>query len=296
MKIAVAFPTTEIGADAGAIREWTLGVEAMGYNHVRVPEHVLGANPVSRPDWKGLYDLHSMFHEPFTLMSFMAAITTKLGFVTSILILPQRQTVLVAKQAAEVDVLSKGRLRLGIGVGWNALEFEALGVSFAERGAIFEEQIGVLRELWTKDAVTLDLPYHTITDAGICPAPLQRPIPLWFGGGIDPSQTKPASEKVMRRIARLADGWMPACLPDDTFVEQFARFKGYCRHYGRNPDTIGLEVTMKAPRNSDAWIATAARWRQLGTTYLGVNTMGDGLNGADQHLRRLEEVRPALFE
>lgn len=293
LKFGVALPHTEIEQDPIALRDWAQGMEELGFDHVRVPEHVLGANPASRPDWQGLYDLHTPFYEPMTLIPFLAAHTTKLEFATTILILPQRQTVLVAKQAACADLLCGGRWRMGIGVGWNALEYEALGVDFTKRGDIYEEQIGVLRALWTQDAVTFDLPYHKIDDAGICPLPVQRPIPIWFGGGMDPSQPTPAGERVLRRIARLADGWLPVCAPEsEAAIRMFEQFRTYAREYGRDPASIGVEGSIRDfVTDRDKWPDRIAAWRALGATHVGINTMGAGLSGVAEHLRNLEEVK-----
>ena len=205
MKLGVVFPQIEMGADPGAVRAYGQAVEQIGYHHILAYEHVVGANTASRPGWRGPYDIDSVFHEPFVLFGFLAGLTERIEFATGIVILPQRQTVLVAKQAAALDVLSGGRLRLGIGIGWNAVEYEALGTDFHNRGRRCEEQVALLRALWTERAVTFDGKWHRVTDAGIEPLPVQRPIPLWFGGG---------EERVLRRIARLADGWMPQFQPD----------------------------------------------------------------------------------
>lgn len=295
MQFGIALPHTEIAADPAALREWAQGVEAIGFDHVRLPDHVLGASRKSRPNWTGLYDVETPFYEPLMTIGFLAGVTSRLGFLSSILILPQRPTALVAKQAAIADLFSGGRMRLGVGIGWNEVEYEALGVDFARRGDIYEEQIAVLRELWTKEAVTLDLPYHKIDDAGICPLPVQRPIPIWMGGGIDPANVRPAGEKVMRRIARLADGWMPVCPPDEQAMAIFETFFGYCREYGRDPSTIGIEVSIRGSAEMrDKWPELVAAWTRMGATHIGFNTMGDGLRGPEQHLRRLEEIREAL--
>lgn len=296
MQIGVVFPQTEIGSDAGAIREYARAVEAMGYTHISAYDHVVGAHVASRPGWKGPYTHESMFHEPFVLFSYIAAIAPKIGLSTGIVILPQRQTVLVAKQAACLDVLSNGRLRLGVGTGWNEVEYEALGVRFADRGKIYEEQIEVLRALWSREAVTFKTPFHTIPDAGINPLPIQRPIPLWMGGGQDsPISGAAASEKVIRRIARLADGWIALFQPDDRGRELHSLFLGFCREHGRDPKSVGLEGKLNAHRAGEArWSESVAAWADMGASHLVINTMGDGLAGADQHLSRLQEFRRAL--
>ena len=297
MKIGAVFPQTDIGDDAGAIREWTLGVEAMGFDHVDAYDHVIGANTASRPGWDGAYDIDSQFYEPFTLLSYMAALSSTLSFMTGVFILPQRQTVLFAKQAACLDRLCGGRLRLGVGTGWNAVEYEALGVDFAQRGAIFDDQIEVLRALWSNRAVTIDTPFHKITDAGLKPMPVQQPIPLWLGGGGGGTivQTSTSNDKVIRRIARLADGWLPLCAPDEHGAALVERMRGYARDYGRDPAGIGIQAGLRGRRAlEDQWAEHANAWRRLGATHMFINTMQDGLTGADQHLRRLEEALRAV--
>lgn len=296
MQIGVVFPQTEIGADFGAIREYAKSVEAMGYTHVLAYDHVLGANTASRPGWRGAYTLESMFHEPFVLFSYMAGATSRLGFITGILIVSQRQTALVAKQAACLDVLCEGRLRLGIGTGWNEVEYEALGISFAGRSKRMEEQTEVLRKLWTKDAITLRTPMHTITDAGISPLPVQRPIPIWMGGGSDrPNWNTTAKDGAIRRIARLADGWVPLWEPGERAEELMEKYRGFCREYGRDPARLGLQGRLYAHRGKEAsWSEGIGAWRDIGASHLAINTMDDGLKGAQQHLRRLEEFRPLI--
>jgi probable F420-dependent oxidoreductase len=296
MHFGVVFPHDEIDADSGAIKEFAQAVEALGYDHILAADHVVGANKATRPDWRGPYHLESIFHEPFVLFSYMAGVTTQIGFATGILILPQRQTALVAKQAACLDVLCKGRFRLGIGTGWNDVEYEALGMSFANRGKIFDDQIDVLRALWTQPAVTFKTPFHSITDAGINPLPVQRPIPIWFGGGgTHPVFSTPNVDKVSRRIARVGDGWMPSFQPDDQGAELMAKFRGYCREYGRDPAGIGLEGFVVTQRKTESnWGSLISAWQGLGATHIAINSMYDGLQGVEQHVRRLEEVRSLL--
>src|ERR1700683_4079741 len=181
MQIGVVFPQTEIGGDVGALRGYAQRVEELGFRHVLAYDHVLGADPAVYPGWDGPYDVTTTFHEPFVLFGYLAGITS-LELVTGIIILPQRQTALVAKQAAEVDLLSKGRFRLGVGLGWNAVEYEALGRSFSDRGRRSEEQVALLRRLWTEPSVTHAGASEQVNGAGLAPLPVQRPIPIWFGG------------------------------------------------------------------------------------------------------------------
>ncbi len=214
MRIGVSLPQREpgFGSDVGAIREFAQAAEAMGYVHLRTGEHVLGANVGSRPDRRGPYGHTDLWHEPFVLYGYLAGVTQTIEFVTSILILPQRQAALVAKQAAELDVVSGGRLRLGIGIGWNDVEYEALGQSFGDRGRRCEEQMELMRALWTRELVTFNGRWHTVTDAGLNPMPVQRPIPMWIGGGPGSvlATSTAGADRVLRRVARMADGWFPS--------------------------------------------------------------------------------------
>lgn len=294
MRLGVIFPQTEIGTDPIAVRDFAQGVEALGYDHLLAYDHVLGANIANRAGWLG-YTMDDMFHEPFVLFGYLAGFTRRLEFVTGILILPQRQTALVAKQAAELDVLSGGRLRFGVGNGWNSVEYEALGMDFHTRGKRMEEQIQVLRALWTQESVSFHGRWHRITDAGIRPLPIQRPIPLWMGG---------ESDAVIRRVARLADGWFPGGtlanertrMPARSREDQVARLRGYLQAAGRDPASVGLEGRVAVGRGDpDEWRRDVVKWRSLGATHLSVSTMRAGLGTPQAHIdaarRFLEAVR-----
>src|SRR6202165_5219483 len=196
MQIGVVFPQTELGGDVGAVRAYAQGVEQLGYAHLLAYDHVVGADPAIHQGWAGPYDVRTTFHEPFVMFGYIAAITS-LELVTGIIILPQRQTVLVAKQAAEVDLLTNGRFRLGIGLGWNTVEYEALGKNFSDRGVRSEEQVALLRRLWTEQSVTHDGPSERVTGAGLAPLPVQQPIPIWSGA---------RSPRAFRRAGRLGAG------------------------------------------------------------------------------------------
>jgi probable F420-dependent oxidoreductase len=290
MQIGVVYPQIAMETDPAAVSHFAQAVEEMGYAYVLAYDHVLGANRASRPGKVLPYDIHNTFHEPLVLFAFMAPQTSKLGFVVGVMVLTQRQTALVAKQAACVDVLSQGRLRLGVGTGWNDVEYEALGMDFKTRGARIEEQVAVLRELWTEPAVTFRGADHTVTDAGLNPLPVQRPIPIWFGGGGDRvmfGQT--ANLKVLRRIARIGDGWLQPAMSPARFSELLEVLHGYCREFGRDPRTLGLESRLEASlAGQDRWADEAQTWRGLGVTDLTINTMTDDLYGVDAHLKRLE--------
>jgi probable F420-dependent oxidoreductase len=287
MRIGAIFPQTEIGADPGVIRDYAQAVEGMSFSHILVYDHVLGANTETRPGWRGPYTHETMFHEPFVLFGYLAALTTKVELVTGVIILPQRQTALVAKQAAEVDVLSGGRMRLGIGVGWNPVEYQALGEDFATRGARSVEQIEVLRRLWTAPSVTFTGRWHHIEAAGINPLPVQRPIPIWIGGQAD---------AVLRRVARLGDGWFPQIPPDELARDLVSKLHDYIHAAGRLISAVGIEARLSLSQVPDEveWRPYAERWRALGATHLDVNTMGLGYTTVRQHLDELQRVKAAL--
>ncbi len=286
MKFGVIFPQTEIGPDPSAVRDFAQAAEGLGYDHIIPYDHVVGADPASRPGWNPPYTYKDMFHEPFVLFGYLAAVTNSIGLVSGVVILPQRQTVLVAKQAAAVDVLSGGRLRLGIGIGWNAVEYEALGENFKNRGRRSEEQIEVLRALWTKELVTFKGRWHKITDAGINPLPIQRPIPIWFGG---------SAELLLRRVARLGDGWFPLIEPGDKVRAMIEKIRAYAKEAGRDPSAIGIEGRVAIAAGSpEQWIKAISQWKELGATHLSVNTMKAGLSGPSAHIDAIRRFKEAI--
>jgi probable F420-dependent oxidoreductase len=294
MQVGVTAPITEFGADFIGLRDFIQAAEDLRYAHVRLLDHVLGADPQFHPEVPEFpYTHKSYLHEPLTLMSYLAAITHQIHLVTAILILPQRQTALVAKQAAEVDVLSGGRLRLGIGVGWNPVEYEALGEDFHNRGQRCAEQIAVLRALWTQEVVNFKGQWHQITHAGLNPLPIQRPIPIWIGAGRSVQPIPP--EAALRRIGRLADGWFPMFSPGSAGQEAIVRVHGYAREAGRDPATIGLEgrvtVAGKGPQD---WLAQARAWEDLGATHLSVGTGGGGLTSPQQHIDAIRSCKEVM--
>ncbi len=288
MRVGVVFPQTEIGTDPGVIREFAQAVEQMGYTHVLIYDHVVGAHPdrLAGLGFRPPYTYQSPFHEPLVLSGYLAAVTRTLELATGILILPQRQTVLVAKQAAEVDVLSGGRLRLGVGLGWNPVEYEALGQSFADRGRRIAEQVALLRRLWTEELVDFAGRYHTVRGAGLNPLPVQRPIPIWMGGSAEPA---------LRRIARLADGWIPEVRSEQDAAAAVARMRGYLTTAGRDPGRFGIEGRIRLARTpQDSWPQAVHLWRDLGATHLSVDTMRAGLTGPQAHLAVLDAFRRIL--
>jgi probable F420-dependent oxidoreductase len=284
MQIGVTFPQTEIGSDPAAIRDYAQAAEGLGYSHLLAFDHVLGAGTANRPNWSGPYTYQSMFHEPFVLFGYLAALT-HLELVTGVIILPQRQTALVAKQAAEVDVLTGGKFRLGIGVGWNPVEYEALGMDFRTRGRAVEEQVEVLRLLFSQEVVTYKGNFITISEAGLNPLPVHRSIPIWIGGSADVA---------LRRAARLGDGWFPQGKPDEQMRQTLERLRGYIKDAGRDPATFGIEARVNATDGGPAeWARLTDAWRNLGATHITINTMKAGYKSPAEHIqaiRRYKEV------
>ncbi|MFB6173112.1 MAG: LLM class F420-dependent oxidoreductase [Halobacteriales archaeon] len=282
MELGVVFPQTEIGANPDVIREYVDVAEAR-VEHLLAYDHVLGANP--REGWSGAYDVGDTFHEPLTFFSYLAGITEDLTLIPGILILPQRRTALVAKQAAEVDVLSGGRLRLGVGLGWNELEYEALGEDFGRRAERMEAQVPLLRRLWTEEAVEHEDEFHSIPDMGLNPRPVQRPIPVLMGGTADP---------VLRRAARLADGWLPQGDPGGDLDDRLARLREYLREEGRDLEEFEIvgRMNLGSP-DADDWAGRVEAWREAGATRLAVDTMGLGLDPAE-HAATVERFADRL--
>jgi probable F420-dependent oxidoreductase len=285
VKLGVVFPQNEIGAARQGVRDYALAAEELGYQHVLAYDHVLGADPAVHHDWSGPYDIESTFHEVFVLFGHLAALTS-LELVCGILILPQRQTALVAKQAAEVDLLTGGHFRLGVGVGWNAVEYEALGEDFENRGARVGEQIELLRKLWTEPSVTFSGKYHKLTGAGIAPLPLQQPIPIWLGADGPPG---------FRRVGRFADGWFPQVDPGPRLEQIRTVISEAAVAAGRDPQGIAMEGRVRYGNGDLEAIAVAASaWRQAGATHISLNTMRCGLSGPGAHIAALARAKEAL--
>jgi probable F420-dependent oxidoreductase len=289
MRLGVVFPQTEIGTDPAVIKDYAQTVEGLGYTHILAYDHVIGANLASRPGWQPPYSHLDSFHEPLVLYGYLAGLTKTIELTTGIIILPQRQTVLVAKQAATVDVLSGGRLRFGIGIGWNPVEYEALGQDFKNRGQRSEEQVELLRQLWTQELVTFKGRWHTVTDAGINPLPIQRPIPIWFGG---------TDDRALRRLARLGDGWFPLMNPDEKCRDAIEKVRSYARDAGRDPEKIGIEGRISHGSGSEeAWRKELQAWQSLGATHASFNTMKANLRSPAAHidaLRRFKAVAASI--
>ena len=307
LRLGAVFPQGEIGPDPVSARDFAQAAEALGYDHLLVYDHVVGVDAARHPGWRGGYDYTDTFYEPLVLFGYLFGVTTRLELATGILILPQRQTALVAKQAATIDYLSGGRLRLGVGVGWNRVEYEALGTSFEDRGQRIEEQIEVLRALWTQPVISYQGRWHAVSYAGINPLPVQRPIPIWIGG---------ATDRVLRRTARVGDGWIvpglasqvdelvpldsahqpsaaDAAMPRDA-RSLIARLQGYVRDEARDPTAVGIEkVVGVARRSREEWARIAVAWREAGATHLSVDTSRAGLATPDDHIRSIRLVAEA---
>jgi probable F420-dependent oxidoreductase len=285
MKIGVVFPQTEFGNDAVALRDYAQAIEGLGFSHLLAYDHVLGANPERPGGWQGPYTFQHPFHEVLVLFSYLAACTQRLEFASGIVILPQRQTALFAKQAASLDVLSGGRLRIGIGLGWNEVEYASLGQDFHTRGKRIEEQVSLLRQLWTQPLVEFQGRWDSIPDAGLNPLPLQRPIPLWFGGYV---------EAVLRRMARLGDGWMPGFRSPQEARPTLEFLERLLEEAGRSRADFGLEPRLHY-ENGDpgAWQASLRDWEAAGATHISFNTMGAGFDTPQKHLAALQAFAKA---
>ncbi|MFC1936855.1 LLM class F420-dependent oxidoreductase [Chloroflexota bacterium] len=276
MKIGIVYPQTEFGSDPAAIKAYAQTAEALGYTHVLAYDHVLGANPDRPGGWQGPYTYEDDFIEIFSLFSYMAGVTESLGFITGVLILPQRETALAAKQAATLDVLCGGQFRLGVGIGWNQVEYTALNQDFSTRGRRVEEQVAVLRALWKEPLVTYRGEWHQIPDAGLKPLPVRGDIPIWFGGSHD---------NVLRRIATIGDGWLPNFRQAEEAKPYLERIAQHAEAAGRSMDEIGLEPRlMYGDGDPDAWAKTMSEWEAVGATHISLNTMGAGLETAAEHL------------
>lgn len=265
MKLGVSLPQTDIGGDPQVVRQFATTAEALGFAHLATYDHVVGVNPAGRPNWRGPYTSGDCFHDPFALFGFLAACTSTIELSTHVLILAQRQTALVARQAASVDVLSGGRLRLGVGIGWNPVEYIALDEDFSNRGKRSEEQAAVLRAMWSEPHVQFDGQWHKIPDVGLNPMPVQQPIPLWFGGEI---------KHVAPRIAKYGDGWITLYqAPGDDAKAEVELMYRTAEEAGRDPEEIGLDAWVSMGNaTADDWRAEFIAWQDVGATHITLNT------------------------
>ena len=286
MKLGAVFPQTEIGADRAGVREYLQAVRELGFDHLVAYDHVLGADDARHPGLVGPYRAEHMFHEILVLFGYVAALAPELELVTGVVIAPQRQTALLAKQAAEIDVLTGGRFRLGLGIGWNPVEYEAQGEDFTNRGRRFEEQIELMRRLWTEPVLDFEGRWHTVTAAGLNPLPVQRPIPIWIGG---------SAERALRRAALLADGFFPQRPLEEGWPATLERMREWLEEAGRDWALFGIEQRINvAAGTPEDWQQTADEWRGLGATHLSVVTTGAGFASPGAHMERLAEAKRAL--
>ena len=285
MQIGAVFPHNEIGTDPGAIKAYAQGVEAMGITHLLIYDHVLGADPDREGGFRGPYDKDVAFHEPFTTFAFIAGVTDKIDLITTVMILPQRQTVLAAKQAAEVALLSNNRFKLGIGVGWNELEYVGLNETFNNRGRRQEEQVDVMRKLWSEDSLDYTGEYHRIDKASINPRP-SKTIPIWFGG---------SAPALLDRVARLGDGWIPLMGANDKAKACIDTIKQAREAAGLSFDNFGIQAQAQyAGGSPERWRKHAEAWREMGCTHLAIATHNAGPTNVDGHLARIGEYQQAL--
>jgi probable F420-dependent oxidoreductase len=280
MKFGVVYPQTELPADPETLKTFTQAAEQAGFDHILTYEHVLGANPDRPGGWTGPYTHKDAFWDPFTMFSYLAGAGIQLEFVTGILILPQRQTALVAKQAACLDVLCHGKFRMGIGLGWNEVEYIAQGEDFHNRGVRVEEQVDVLRQLWTKPLVTYSGKWHQIPDAGLKPMPVQQPIPIWFGGG---------HERALRRMARLGDGCFPSARKVEDARPKLDLLRSELVAYGRDAAAFGIEPRLPfTVERADDFRKNVADWTQEGASHICVNTLGLGNKTLSEHVKSIQ--------
>lgn len=292
MKIGAVFPQTEIESDPAVIKDFAQGVEDLGFNHLVAYDHIVGKNTANIPDWNMPYNHESSFQEPLMLYSFLAGVTRQLSFVTGVIILPQRQTTLFAKQAANLDIYCRGRLRLGIGLGWNKVEYDALNEEFGNRARRTEEQIEFLRQCWTEPTFKYKKDFHHMDDGGILPLPIQRPIPLWVGGN---------SEPAMKRAARMGDGWMPYGVSGTEAEPTMQSFHAQVEASGRDPSKVPVEIILfmgtalgDPLRSLDEMIEKGHQWRSAGASYLSFDTMSSNFRGIDEHLAALAQFKKGM--
>jgi len=281
MQLGAVLSQGEVATDPDALRAYIHAVDALGYDFLVVSDHVVGSDPNAHPELERVYPIEAYLHEAMTLLAFIAGVAPRLGLLTSVIILPQRQTVLAAKQAVEIDLLTGGRFRFGVGIGWNPVEFEALGIPFRSRARRFEEQIALMRRYWTERLVTFAGNFDRATTAGLNPLPVQRPIPVWVG-----AHTEPA----VRRATRIADGYLPLRPLEGGWDATMERIDGWLAEAGRTRASFGIEGRVDAGQGTpDGWNETAAMWRRFGASHLSVATGGVG--GVDAHVARLRQVR-----
>ena len=275
MKLTAFYASNELGSDPGVLRDWAQAAEAAGYDRIAMGEHVLGADPDRPGGWTGPYTHEHEWPDPFPTFGYLAAMTERVEMMTGVLILPQRQTVLVAKQAAELDVLSGGRFILGVGTGWNAVEYEALGEDFHNRGRRMEEQIALLRSLWRETVISFEGRWHHVTKAGIRPRPFGGTLPIWMGG---------RHERVLDRVGKMGDGWFSLQQTPEEVQAGIDRIRSVAESAGRDPSTIGLQASITVGADVENQLAEAAKLEAVGATHVALFTSNLGLTSPQEHI------------
>jgi probable F420-dependent oxidoreductase len=285
MQIGAVLSQSELGPDPAAVRDYAQAVQDLGYGFLVTTDHVVGADPADHPQLERVFSIDSYLREPLMLGAFLACAAPRLGQLTSVVILPQRQTVLAAKQAADLDVMTHGQLRLGVGIGWNPIEFQALGMRFQDRARRFEEQIALMRKLWSERVVTFEGRFDTVKAAGINPRPVQQPIPVWIGA---------SAEAAVKRATKIADGFLPLRPLEGGWQATMDKIHAWLEEAGRDPGTFGIEGRLDTSRGTpDEWRTVVEMWHGFGASHLSVGTSGAG-GGPQAHVDRLRQAREVL--
>jgi probable F420-dependent oxidoreductase len=285
MQTGAVLSQNELGPELSALRDYAQAVQDLGYDFLVTADHVVGSDAADHPELGRVFPIDNYLREPLLLGAFLACAAPKVGYLTSVVILPQRQTVLAAKQAADLDGLTQGKLRLGVGIGWNTIEFTALGMGFSTRARRFEEQIQLMRKLWTERVVSFEGRFETVPAAGINPRPIQQPIPIWIGA---------SSEAAVKRATRIADGYLPLRPLEGGWQATVDKVHHWLDEAGRDPSTFGIEGRLEAAQGTpDDWRKVVEMWRGFGASHLSVGTTGIG-NGPQPHIERLRQVREVL--
>ena len=277
MKLTAFYPSYDLGSEPAVLRDYAQAAEGAGYDRIAMGEHVLGADPDRPGGRRGPYTYEHEWPAPFPTLAYLATVTERVELMTSVVILPQRQAVLVAKQAAEVDLLSGGRFILGVGIGWNRVEYEALDENFHNRGRRMEEQVALMRALWSEPMISFEGRWHRVTKAGINPLPPGRSIPIWMGGMAEP---------VIERTGRLADGWLPQYRDPADLAAGVERVHEAARAAGRDPEAIGIQcgAGIASADSAQQALERARQFEQAGATHLSASTMGAGFDSPQQHI------------
>jgi probable F420-dependent oxidoreductase len=285
MQLGAVLSQNELGPDVSAVRDYAQAVQDLGYDFLVTSDHVVGADARDHPDLDRVFPIDTFLREPLVLGSFLAGVAPRLGYLVSVVILPQRQAVLVAKQAADLDTLNAGKVRLGVGIGWNPIEFQALGMNFPTRARRFEEQIDLMRRLWTERTVTFKGAFHDVEAAGLNARPIQQPVPIWIGA---------SAEAAVQRATRIADGFLPLRPLEGGWQVTMDKVHGWLAEAGRDPARFGIEGRLDAASGTpDDWRRVSEMWRGFGASHLSVGTNGVG-SGAQVHIDRLRHVRQVL--